>query len=159
MNFSEHLVFLREKRKISQKELAKAIGISVHAYQRFEYGEQEPRLSVLVALADILLARFTPQGFVGRLGGDEFSIYMPGASRAGILRLAELTRRDIEEKSQRMHGFSCSMGMVRCTRSMEYGQSYKLADQALYKAKKTGKNCFVLAEAGAGGAEAGADRG
>lgn len=52
MNFSEHLVFLREKRKISQKELSKAIGISVHAYQRFEYGEQEPRLSVLVALAD-----------------------------------------------------------------------------------------------------------
>ena len=52
MNFSEHLVFLREQRKISQKELAKAIGISVHAYQRFEYGEQEPRLSVLVALAD-----------------------------------------------------------------------------------------------------------
>ena len=52
MNFSEHLVFLREKRKISQKELVKAIGISVHAYQRFEYGEQEPRLSVLVALAD-----------------------------------------------------------------------------------------------------------
>ena len=45
-------MFLREKRKISQKELAKAIGISVHAYQRFEYGEQEPRLSVLVALAD-----------------------------------------------------------------------------------------------------------
>lgn len=52
MNFSEHLVFLREKRKISQKEIAKAIGISVHAYQRFEYGEQEPRLSVLVALAN-----------------------------------------------------------------------------------------------------------
>ena len=111
--------------------------------------------AVLVALADILLARFTPQGFVGRLGGDEFSIYMPGASRAGILRLAELTRRDIEEKSQRMHGFSCSMGMVRCTRSMEYGQSYKLADQALYEAKKTGKNCFVLVEAGTGDASAG----
>lgn len=52
MNFSEHLVFLREKREIPQKELAKAIGISLHAYQRFEYGEQEPRLSVLVALAD-----------------------------------------------------------------------------------------------------------
>lgn len=52
MNFSEHLVFLREKKNFSQKELAKAAGISVHAYQRFEYGEQEPRLSVLVALAD-----------------------------------------------------------------------------------------------------------
>ncbi|MDR3729950.1 MAG: helix-turn-helix transcriptional regulator [Oscillospiraceae bacterium] len=52
MNFSEHLVLLREKRGVLQKDLAKAIGISLHAYQRFEYGEQEPRLSVLVALAD-----------------------------------------------------------------------------------------------------------
>ncbi len=112
--------------------------------------------AVLVALADILLARFAPQGIVGRLGGDEFSIYMPGTDRANMVRLAELTRRDIEEGSQRMHGsFSCSMGLVHCTRNMEYGTSYKLADQALYEAKKTGKNCFVLVEAGTGDASAG----
>lgn len=52
MTFSEHLVFLREKRGISQKDLANIIGISTHAYQRFEYAEREPRLSVLIALAD-----------------------------------------------------------------------------------------------------------
>lgn len=52
MKFSERLVFLREKSGILQKDLAKEIGISLHAYQRFEYGEQEPRMSVLISLAD-----------------------------------------------------------------------------------------------------------
>ena len=52
MTFAEKLVFLRTGKNISQKDLAKKIGISLHAYQRFEYGEQEPRMSVLVALAD-----------------------------------------------------------------------------------------------------------
>lgn len=52
MTFSEHIAFLREKKSVSQKEIAKTLGISVHAYQRFEYGEQEPRMSVLIALAE-----------------------------------------------------------------------------------------------------------
>ena len=52
MKFSEHLIHLREKRGVLQKDIAKALGISLHAYQRFEYGEQEPRMSVLIALAD-----------------------------------------------------------------------------------------------------------
>ena len=52
MTFSEHLIFLREKSGITQKKVAEALGISVHAYQRFEYAEQEPRLSTLTALAD-----------------------------------------------------------------------------------------------------------
>ena len=52
MTFAEYLVHLREKRGVLQKDIAKALGISLHAYQRFEYGEQEPRMSVLIALAD-----------------------------------------------------------------------------------------------------------
>ena len=52
MKFSEHLAFLREQEGLLQKDLAKALGISLHAYQRFEYGEQEPRLAVLAKLAD-----------------------------------------------------------------------------------------------------------
>ena len=51
MKFSEHLIFLRNQIGASQKDVAKEIGVSLHAYQRFEYGEQEPRLSVLIALA------------------------------------------------------------------------------------------------------------
>ena len=52
MNFAEHLKFLRENRAITQNQMAKTLGISVHGYQRFEYGQQEPRMSILVTLAD-----------------------------------------------------------------------------------------------------------
>lgn len=52
MKFSEHLAFLREREGLLQKDIAAKLGISLHAYQRFEYGEQEPRMSILTALAD-----------------------------------------------------------------------------------------------------------
>ena len=48
----EHLRFLRENRGIKQAEMAKAIGIGVHTYQRYEYGHREPPLATLIALAD-----------------------------------------------------------------------------------------------------------
>ena len=52
MNFSEHLLELRKKKGISQKDLAKALNIAPRAYQRYEYGEREPQMSTLIALAD-----------------------------------------------------------------------------------------------------------
>ena len=52
MTFSENLATLRNGRGLSQKEVATAIGAGVRAYQRYEYGEREPQLSVLIALAD-----------------------------------------------------------------------------------------------------------
>ena len=52
MNFPEHLIKLRTEQGFSQKEVAKAAGISVLTYQRYEYGQREPQLSTLVALAD-----------------------------------------------------------------------------------------------------------
>ena len=52
MTFSENLVKLRNSKDLSQKELAEAAGIAMRAYQRYEYGEREPRLSTLIALAD-----------------------------------------------------------------------------------------------------------
>lgn len=50
--FSERLAELRDSRNLSQKEVAKEFGVVVRAYQRYEYGEREPQLSVLVRMAD-----------------------------------------------------------------------------------------------------------
>jgi len=52
MNFPEKLVFLRNKKGILQKDLVRELGFNLHTYQRFEYGQQEPRMSTLIALAD-----------------------------------------------------------------------------------------------------------
>ena len=52
MDFPEKLVRLRDEKGILQKDLVKKLGLTLHTYQRFEYGLQEPRMSVLIALAD-----------------------------------------------------------------------------------------------------------
>ena len=50
--FSQRLVQLRAARSLSQADVAREIGVVVRAYQRYEYGQREPQLSVLVRLAD-----------------------------------------------------------------------------------------------------------
>ncbi len=52
MTFSENLAALRKARGLLQKEVAEAANLAVRAYQRYEYGQREPTLSTLVALAD-----------------------------------------------------------------------------------------------------------
>ena len=52
MNFPKKLVQLRNERGVLQKDLVKTLGLNLHTYQRFEYGEQDPRMSTLIALAD-----------------------------------------------------------------------------------------------------------
>lgn len=52
MTFKERLIYLKESQHVLQKDIAAHIGISLRSYQRYEYGEREPSLSVLVALAD-----------------------------------------------------------------------------------------------------------
>ena len=43
---------MREGRGLKQKDIAQAIGIGLHTYQRYEYGHREPPLVTLIALAD-----------------------------------------------------------------------------------------------------------
>ena len=52
MTFSEHLAALRLGRGLTQKALAQQLKLGLHTYQRYEYGEREPALSTLVAIAD-----------------------------------------------------------------------------------------------------------
>ena len=50
---SERLILLREQHRLPQRTVAEAIQITMRAYQRYEYGEREPQLSTVIALAII----------------------------------------------------------------------------------------------------------
>ena len=52
MSFSERICQLKLERKLLQKDIAAAIGLSLRAYQYYEKGQKEPTLSVLIRLAD-----------------------------------------------------------------------------------------------------------
>jgi len=65
MEFHKRLEALRRERELKQIELAKACGVSLATYRRWEYGQLEPSLSQLVSLAKIL------ETSVGALVGEE----------------------------------------------------------------------------------------
>ena len=48
----ERIKGLRLSKKVTQKEIADAIGVSSVSVQRFEYGSVRPSLDTLIALAD-----------------------------------------------------------------------------------------------------------
>ena len=50
--FSERLVILRKQVGKTQNDVSKELKIALRAYQNYEYGTAEPRLSTLVKLAD-----------------------------------------------------------------------------------------------------------
>lgn len=52
MTFPERIVEIKKSRNLLQKDIAEAIDITVRNYQRYEKGEQQPTLPILVRLAD-----------------------------------------------------------------------------------------------------------
>jgi diguanylate cyclase (GGDEF)-like protein/PAS domain S-box-containing protein len=100
---------------------------------------------VLRNLARTLAENVREIDVVARLGGEEFAALLPSTDLAGAIRLAERFRGAVE--SQRVRhgdaeiGYTVSIGIA----SMEAGvsgvdQLLKLADDALYAAKRAGRN-------------------
>lgn len=52
MILSDALKRCRKLKKVTQKQVADAAGVSESMYQFYEYGRNEPTASVLIALAD-----------------------------------------------------------------------------------------------------------
>lgn len=52
MNFSTRLKELRKSKKVNQVEAGQVAGITSKQIRRYESGDSEPTLSVLIALAD-----------------------------------------------------------------------------------------------------------
>lgn len=72
MALHENLKKIREERKLTKKEVCESTGISERAYLTYEFGEREPKISVIEKLADFygvttdyLLGRETNNPFEG----------------------------------------------------------------------------------------------
>ena len=117
---------------------------------------------VIVAFATLLAGRAAGHHAVGRVGGEEFAILLPGANLPAARLFAENLRSAVAATAiaglhQDQH-FTASFGVAEAGRNESGADLQARADAALYAAKRGGRDCVRAAEptASAGSRAAGA---
>jgi diguanylate cyclase (GGDEF)-like protein len=86
---------------------------------------------------------------VSRYGGDEFTILLNNTARRGATVLAENIRKQIQSVACQFEDktikVTVSMGVASLTGSDKHTGLFARADEALYDAKRQGRNCIKVA--------------
>jgi len=86
---------------------------------------------------------------VARYGGEEFVILLPGAGKKEALDVAERIRQSVESKKfkfkDKHYTVTVSIGLSEFEDDSDKNDMIRRADEALYRAKTTGKNKVVAA--------------
>jgi len=104
---------------------------------------------VLEEAAQRILHLIRPYDFAGRYGGEEFVIVLPGCSPAVHTHRAEQFRHAIAGTSVAISSgtlsITCSVGVAAHHPGMPAEELLRQADEALYTAKRYGRNCVHAA--------------
>jgi diguanylate cyclase (GGDEF)-like protein len=132
-------------------------------YYNDTFGHQAGDL-ILSLLAELLHHSTRKDDFIGRFGGDEFIILLPGAPENAANRIAEIILTDLNKKEgfedevaallekdisiPKEKRLSCSIGLtsVKNLPGLNPDELILQADKALYQAKEAGKNQIVILE-------------
>ncbi|MDR1911262.1 MAG: diguanylate cyclase [Helicobacteraceae bacterium] len=99
----------------------------------------------LVEIARLVRGEIRKSDIFARIGGEEFAILLPESDLGGASALAEKLRVLIESKVFESIGrITCSFGVAELKEGESADEFVKRADSALYKAKKSGRNCVAL---------------
>lgn len=104
---------------------------------------------VIAYLGEVCRKGLRDIDIAGRLGGEEFAILLPATSAASAQEVAERLRAGIAAHSMAlpenvMLRFTVSIGCAHSTQApLQIESLLKLADQHLYQAKNSGRNCVV----------------
>ncbi len=108
------------------------------------YGDQ-----ALYAVAQCAQETIRDSDLVFRYGGEEFLVTLSGTDLNGASLLAERIRQEIEQlqpKLDKKIRMTASFGVVSLRDEEDAEQVFQRVDDALYKAKKGGRNRVVTAE-------------
>lgn len=103
---------------------------------------------VITDFSKKLKAQFRDDDIVGRIGGDEFVVFVPASSREWIENKAKLLAHALKyEFSDGINycQISASIGITIASDSeTDFETLYKNADSALYKTKESGKKGYTI---------------
>lgn len=105
---------------------------------------------VLKSVAGTIKAAVRAGDLVGRIGGEEFGIFLPGTSRENAERVAERIRGTVSdtilEPGGRKMPLSVSVGAVMFEDQVEFDDLFRHADDRLSEAKARGRNRIEFTE-------------
>lgn len=104
---------------------------------------------VIVAFADVVSASADARAVSGRVGGEEFAVFIPGANLTAARLYAEGVRSSFASLSIANLGperrVSASLGVAQLCSGDSLSDLLRRADAALYEAKKTGRDRVCVA--------------
>ncbi len=85
----------------------------------------------------------------GRMGGEEFALFLPGTDIDAAVQIAQRLRLEVMSLPDLPHGLkvTASFGVAPVPFQTSLAEACRLADQALYRAKNAGRNRVKLAAA------------
>ncbi|PQV65060.1 diguanylate cyclase (GGDEF) domain-containing protein [Abditibacterium utsteinense] len=105
---------------------------------------------VLRSLSRLLCQRLRQTDVIGRYGGEEFAVIMTGSNAQDAKRKLEIVREAFSGLSHFCDGYefrvTFSAGIASTPPCIDAVKLSEAADRALYEAKRSGRNCTILAE-------------
>jgi diguanylate cyclase (GGDEF)-like protein len=108
---------------------------------------------VIRGVADIMLSSIRDSDIAGRYGGEEFGLIIPEVTKEKVSVICERIRRRIALQSFDLDGeivnITISIGVCFKTGDVDitHNQMIKMADDALYEAKHSGRNNVKIKDA------------
>lgn len=117
------------------------------------FGHHEGDMA-LVKIAAAIRSVLRADDLVGRLGGEEFGVFLPGAATRDAVEIAERICHTVNgtafSSGDDAVALSVSIGCATFDHVTSFRKLFHLADQRLYEAKSAGRNCVMSVHAGRG---------
>lgn len=102
----------------------------------------------LITMAEQMKDVLREPDALGRLGGEEFGVFLPGASRVNAEAIGERIRHKIKSANFNPRGenfqLTVSVGGVTFKNAKTYDELFVAADKYLYDAKDSGRDCVLI---------------
>lgn len=113
------------------------------------FGHQEGD-DVLTGVASIIKSLCRSHDVAARYGGEEFVLILPETKGSGAWQIAERVREEVENHrfnhEGRVHSVTVSCGIAQFDKegTQDYADLIRVADEALYQAKESGRNRTIM---------------
>lgn len=104
----------------------------------------------LMLITGAIRAALRSTDIVGRIGGEEFAAFLPGATHEEAVAIAERIRQSVEDihfhpaESAEIIPLTVSIGGAAATPSPVMSDVLRTADRNLYEAKRSGRNRTIV---------------